>query len=118
MILATDGLLDEGLVHLLAVNADCVVAIHREVGRRPRLVDADAQALLDLVGDALVQLRATIAVALEPSRRRDADLVEDLEDDPAVPEDLLEREVVDADRSPQLDVRDCGRGSRPVRCRF
>ena len=107
MVLATDRLLHERLVHLLAVDHDRVVVFHRKVGSRSRLVDAHAETLLDLVRDALVELRTAVAVALQASRCRDANLVEDLQDDSAVPEDLLQREIVHADRLSELDIRDC-----------
>lgn len=111
MVLATDRLLHERLVHLLAVDHDRVVVFHRKVGSRSRLVDAHAETLLDLVRDALVKLRTTVSVAFEASGCRDANLVEDLQHDSAVPEDFLQREIVHADRLPELDIRDCVRGS-------
>lgn len=106
MVLATDGLLDERLVHRLAVNYNRVIPLHRELGHLPRLVDANPKALLDLVGDALVDLRPAVAVAFKALRGRDADLVEHLKDDTAVPEDLLKRKVVDADGLPKIHESD------------
>lgn len=106
MVLSADGFLDKRLGHRLAVNQNCVVVLHRELRGRARLVDADANVLLDLLGDAAVDLRSAIAVALETLGSGHADLVKDLEDDAAIPEDLLEGKVVHADGLAKLDVSD------------
>lgn len=107
VILARDRLLDERLAHRVAIHFDRVVVQQRKLGSRSRLVDADAQTLLNLVSDRLVELRTAVAVALEALWRGHTDLVEDLEDDAAVPEDFLERQIVYANGLAQLDVRDC-----------
>jgi hypothetical protein len=109
VVLSANRLLDERLGHRLAVDEDGVVVDHGELGSRTRLVNANSETVLDLVGDTLVELRSSVTVALETSRSGDTDLVEDLEDDAAVPEDLLEREVVDADGLAELDVGNCGK---------
>lgn len=107
MVLAADGLLDKGLLEDLAADDDGIVVLADDnVGIGPVGGELEAGIGLEEGAELGADVGAAVARDGEAAGSGDAKVVEDGEDAAAVPEELLEGEIVDADGGAEFDVVD------------
>lgn len=99
VILARDGLFHKRFPNDLIPDLDCVLVNDLELGYLSVLENSDSTQL-EFLMNSCVQVRSTISIHGQSKRCRDADLIQDLEDESSIPEDSLEVDLIHTERCP------------------
>lgn len=105
VVLARDWLLDKGLGDDLVPDLDRVLVNDLELGHRA-VPQHRHPAEFELLVHPSIEVGSSISIHGESSGRGNVDLLQDLEDETAVPEDGLEVYLVHTEGCAQLDILD------------
>lgn len=105
VVLAADRLLDKGLGDDPVPDLDRVLVNDLELGHRA-VPQHRHPAEFELLVHPSIEVGSSISIHGKSSGRGDVDLLQDLEDETAVPEDGLEVHLVHTEGCTQLDILD------------
>lgn len=103
VILSGNGLLNKGLGHDLVSYLDRILVNHLEFWRGAISFYSDT-AQLELLDDWSLDMGSTVPIHGQTSRGGHSNLLQNFENQPTIPQECLEIDLINAERGSELDI--------------